>query len=170
MRMVESKFVLTLLFIAVLGGATSTALLANSDVGAAQPCTYCNIVDEGIWNQDLINRTVYFYNRDDGQFYPATVTDVYWSGEFRMINWYEPRSGRRGHDYATRYYSYRNMQNFQARSPRPGLPQPETQERNGWLASCVMARADNAVLALLGWRACCQSTAARRYGPDPICL
>jgi hypothetical protein len=135
-----------------------------------QSCTQCNIVDEGIWNQNLVNTTVYFYNREDNQFYPAIVTDVYREGPFRIINWYVSGTGERGKDDATNYYSYRNMQNIKAQSTRPGLSQSQNQERNGWLASCVMARSDNIFAALLGRRGCCESTAARRYGPDPICL
>jgi hypothetical protein len=159
-----------LLFIASINGAASTALFARPTIAAVQSCTQCNIVEEGIWNQNLINSTVYLYGRDSKQYYPVTVTAVYSNGPYRNIDWYDPGSGRSGRDDATRYYSYRNMQNMRARNIEPPLSQIEVQERNGWLASCASAaRSENAFVYWAFRRACCESTAARRYGPHAVC-
>jgi hypothetical protein len=158
-----------LLLLAVLPGATSAALNTRPAIDPVQSCTQCNIVEEGIWNQNLVNTTVYGYSRDTRRFLPVTVTSVYSEGPYRVISWYDPGSGREGHDDATRYYSYRNMQYMTSRGVSPPPSQVEAQERNGWLASCAMARSDNRFLALMGYRACCQSTASRRYGPAAIC-
>lgn len=168
MRIVRTSFAWTLLFTLLLGGATSTALLAKPDAKEVQPCTQCNIVEEGIWNQNLINTTVYGYGRNTDQFIPVTVTNVYWNGGFRIIDGYVVDSGRRIHDDATRYYSYRNMQNIRAQGIRPALSEMEAQERNGWLASCAMALSDNRIASWLGRRACCESTAAGRWGPNRL--
>lgn len=170
MRTITTSSAWTLLLVAFLGAAPSTAMPAKSPIEVVQ-CTDCNIVDEGIWNQNLVNTVVYGYGRDTDQYYATTVTGVYWDGPYRMISWYDSSSGRSGHDDATRYYSYRNMQNLRARGVRPALSQVEAQERNGWLATCAMARAaDNGLAKFFLRRSCCESTANRRYGPNPVCL
>jgi len=170
MWILKNQLAWTLPLIAFLGGGTSTELLARRDLAAVQPCTECNIVEEGIWNENLINTTVYGYSQDTHRFYPVTVTAVYREGPYRVLDWYDPVSGRRGHDDATRYYSYRNMQNIRARGNQPDPSQVETQERNGWLASCAMAlrgrASHNLAEQWIGERGCCESTAARRYGPN----
>jgi hypothetical protein len=169
MRTVTTRSAWTLFFVAFLGGAPSAALHAKPGVDAVQ-CMECNIVDEGIWNQNLVNSTVWGYGRDTDQYYPATVTGVYWNGPFRMINWYDPSTGRSGNDDATKYFSYRNMQNLRNRGIRPPLSQVEAQERTGWLNTCRMAAAaENRLVRFVLLRSCCESTANRRYGPHDVC-
>ena len=156
------------LAISILCGAMLPSLGAR--LVAQNQCWRCNIVDEGLHNQNLVNRTVYFYSRRDNRFYETQVTDVYREGPFRVINWYDPRTGKTGKNDATQYYSYRSMQQF-ASGPasQPGLSQSERQDKAAWFASCRLAESDNFFEALVGRQGCCESSAARRYGPAKIC-
>lgn len=169
--MPKSKRLLANFLVAIVAvvGATSTPIVTQAQ--ALRPCSRCNIVQEGLWNQGLISQTIYLYSRPDNDFYPVVVTGIHREGPFYVINWRDPNSGRQGKDDATSYYSYRSMQEIVSsrQSSPPPLSQSESQEKTAWLASCAMARSDNVAMRFLGLRACCESTAAQRYGPDAIC-
>jgi hypothetical protein len=149
--------------------------LAQSPTNSAA-CKGCNIVEEGLWDTELVGK--YVYEKTSDGFIRVKVTAIRRDGPFRAIQWKFEDSGESGWNDATGYYSEQSVAAItEARKKGQdisGLSDSEKQNRRGLIvacSACSKARENDEVIAAsLMCNACCNSQAAKKFGTPPgIC-
>jgi hypothetical protein len=149
--------------------------LAQSSTNSAA-CKGCNIVEEGLWGNELVGK--YVYEKTTNGFIRVKVTAVRRDGPFKAILWHFEDSGESAWNDATGYYSERSVAAITEAKEQgqdiSGLSDTEKQQRAGLIAACSAcssARKDGEVIAaMLMCNACCNSQAAKNFGtPSGMC-
>lgn len=144
--------------------------MAYSFVSFASPgCRKCNVIDEGIFGPQLVG-TYLWEQGDSGRFYRKLVVRVSTEAIYRQIN-----DGSYAWNHASSFFSESSMNEIVAdargQTPEHQETAVDRQQKAGLAASCAMyaaARHDNDFWGQLLFRgACCESSAAKKYGTPP---
>lgn len=147
------------------------ALLALPPLAVAAPgCHGCNILQEGVFGRYLVGQYLYEQGEKTGRFYQSKVLQVRMDPPaiYRQLP-----DGSFGWNHAGSFYTDASMRELVADAGGGPVPYRLTpmdeRDRNSMLTACasyvVAVKDHNLAVEWLMRRACCESTASKRFGP-----
>jgi len=161
-----------ILTVVLSGFIMGTVICWSLAPARAEPgCAGCDVVAAGLFGTGLVNRQLYGYDPGTRTYTVVVVRAVRSGGYGPAIQWYRPDNGDSGWDDAHNFYTERSYREIIAGNATRQMSPSEQQERTGLLAACTAAaKADNVFYKALMTNACCNSSAARKYGtPGRVC-